>query len=143
MALCDVDRFKLYNDTYGHPAGDEVLRQVAGVLGGGCRQGDAAYRYGGEEFLLLLPEQPPEGAVLAMERLRRAIEQLAIPHAANPPAGVVTISAGITALLPREQRDVEALLREADAALYRAKELGRNRVVIDESLAHHLGAPQH
>ena len=142
VALCDVDRFKLYNDTYGHLAGDEVLRRVAGVLGGGCRQGDTAYRYGGEEFLLLLPEQPLEGAVIAMERLRQAIEQLAILHAANPPAGVVTISAGITALLPRERQDVEALLRKADAALYRAKELGRNRVVVDESLALHPGALQ-
>ena len=142
VALCDVDHFKRYNDSYGHPAGDAVLRRVAGVLGGGCRRGDTAHRYGGEEFLLLLAEQPPEGAVVVMERLRRAVEQLAIPHATNPPAGVVTISAGITALLPRERQDVEALLREADSALYRAKELGRNRVVVHESLALDVGAPR-
>ena len=129
LALCDVDRFKLHNDTYGHLAGDEVLRRVAGVLGEECRSGDRAYRYGGEEFLVLLPEQPPEGATLAVERLRRAVERLALPHATNPPGGVVTLSAGVTVLPPGEQKDTEALLREADAALYRAKELGRNRVV--------------
>jgi diguanylate cyclase (GGDEF)-like protein len=141
LALCDVDRFKRYNDTYGHPAGDEVLRRVAGVLGGASRRGDRAYRYGGEEFLLLLPEQPPEGAVVAVERLRRAVECLAIPHAANPPGGVVTLSAGVTELPSGEQKDTEALLREADAALYRAKELGRNRVVGHGAPALDLGAP--
>jgi diguanylate cyclase (GGDEF)-like protein len=135
LALCDVDRFKRYNDTYGHLAGDEVLRQVAAVLNRERRSGDTAYRYGGEEFLLLLPEQAPEQAVAAVERLRQAVERLAIPHAGSPPFEVVTISAGITALLPGDEKGADALLREADAALYRAKAAGRNRVAVDEALA--------
>ena len=141
LALCDVDRFKLYNDTYGHLAGDEVLHRVAGVLGEECRSGDRAYRYGGEEFLILLPEQPPQAATLAVERLRQAVEQLALPHVANLPGGVVTISAGVALLPPGEQKDTEALLREADTALYRAKELGRNCVVAYGAPALDLGAP--
>lgn len=130
--LLDIDFFKAYNDCYGHLAGDEVLVSVADTVAEHCRSGDTAYRYGGEEFLILLPEQSPESATAAADRMRRAVEELAIPHEAKTPPGSLTISAGVAALLPAEDKSVEALLREADDALYNAKGSGRNCVV-----AHH------
>ncbi len=126
--LCDVDFFKAYNDSYGHLAGDEVLKKVAEVISEHLRGGDMAYRYGGEEFLIILPEQSLESSVSTAERLRRAVEDLRIPHEKNTP-GVVTISFGVAALSAGEPKSAENLLREADEALYRAKESGRNRVV--------------
>jgi diguanylate cyclase (GGDEF)-like protein len=126
--LCDVDFFKAYNDTYGHLAGDEVLKRVADVISENLRGGDMAYRYGGEEFLIMLPEQSLESAVSIADRLRRAAEALRIPHEKNPP-GVVTISLGVAALPAGEPKSTDDLLKEADEALYRAKESGRNRVV--------------
>ena len=129
VVLCDVDRFKLYNDGYGHLEGDEVLRSVAGVIAGHRRSGDTAYRYGGEEFLIVLPEQDLETAASVADRLRRAIEGLGIPHEANDPSGVVTISAGVAAISPGDPKSADDLLKEADEALYRAKQAGRNRVV--------------
>ena len=130
IVLCDVDFFKRYNDSYGHVAGDEVLRRVGQVLSEQSRAGDVAYRYGGEEFLLILPGQSPATATLAVERLRQAVEGLAIPHSANMPAGVVTISAGLATFQAGEAKGVDTILQEADAALYRAKEAGRNRVAV-------------
>jgi diguanylate cyclase (GGDEF)-like protein len=128
VALFDVDRFKAYNDAKGHPAGDEVLRRVAGALRAELRAGDAAYRYGGEEFLVLLPEQSPGAAMPAADRLRAAVEALALPH---PAGGVVTVSAGLAGFEgPRSRPD--ELLELADQALYRAKEAGRNRVEADD-----------
>jgi two-component system chemotaxis response regulator CheY len=129
--LCDVDHFKLYNDAYGHLAGDEVLRRVAQTLAQTVRRGDAVYRYGGEEFLALLPEQSIAASERAAERLRQAVEQLEIPHEAKEPRGAITISAGV-AVLHDAVRGAsympDALLKEADDALYEAKEAGRNRV---------------
>lgn len=127
VALYDVDNFKTYNDLYGHLAGDEVLRGVANALAGRSRGGDAAYRYGGEEFLVVMPEQTLESARAAADLVRRAIEDLRIPVAAGESPVAITVSAGVAALGPGESAD--AWLREADAALYRAKESGRNRVV--------------
>jgi two-component system cell cycle response regulator len=129
VMLCDIDFFKRYNDTYGHLAGDEVLEKVAGVISENLRRGDMAYRYGGEEFLIILPEQTLGFASSAAERLRRRVEELAIPHEAKTPPGIVTISVGLAALSPGERKPVEKLLKEADDALYGAKETGRNRVV--------------
>jgi two-component system chemotaxis family response regulator WspR len=126
--LCDIDHFKLYNDTYGHLAGDEVLKRVAGVISQNLRTGDTAYRYGGEEFLVMLPEQSVGSATVAAERLRRRVEELAIPHEAKAPPGVVTISVGLAAHAPGEGKPLEELLKEADEALYDAKEAGRNRI---------------
>ena len=126
--LCDVDRFKPYNDHYGHLAGDEVLQKVAETVAAQCRSGDTAYRYGGEEFLVILPEQSQESAASIADRLRRAVEDLRIPHEANDPPGVVTISAGVATLPAEASKSVDDLLGEADAALYRAKQSGRNRV---------------
>ncbi len=126
--LLDIDLFKPYNDTYGHPAGDEVLRRVAGVIGSYCRSGDSAYRYGGEEFLIILPEQQLKTGVSIAERLRRTVETLEIPHDAKEPPGFVTISAGVAALSGEDGEATDTLLKEADEALYEAKRTGRNRV---------------
>jgi two-component system cell cycle response regulator len=132
LALLDVDHFKGYNDRYGHLAGDDVLVAVARALESDARQGDAFYRYGGEEFLCIFPEDDHdtigEGAQAATERLRKAIEALGLPHETNPPIGVVTVSAGVAWFGDGDGRAVDATLQLADDALYRAKDGGRNRV---------------
>lgn len=127
--LCDVDFFKPYNDHYGHLSGDEVLVKVANTVAEHLRSGDQAYRYGGEEFLIVLPEQPLEAARGVAERIRQAVQDLGIPHEAKDPPGVITISVGVSSLPAEDGRPIGALLEEADAALYRAKRSGRNRVV--------------
>jgi diguanylate cyclase (GGDEF)-like protein len=126
VALVDVDRFKGYNDGAGHVAGDQLLRRVGGALASAVRGGDTVYRYGGEEFLVLLPEQTLETAALAAERLRGVVEDLALPH---PDGGIVTVSVGVAG--PAAGADsVDALVGQADAALYAAKAAGRNRVEV-------------
>jgi diguanylate cyclase (GGDEF)-like protein len=127
MALLDVDFFKSYNDTYGHPAGDRVLETVSAQLHLEARGGDTVYRYGGEEFLCIFPEQSAASGAVAVERIRTSIERLAIPHSGTP-GGRLTISAGVATLEPGQPRSVRDVLKEADVALYRAKRLGRNRV---------------
>jgi two-component system chemotaxis response regulator CheY len=126
--MCDVDHFKLYNDEYGHLQGDEVLRKVASTLVQGCRPNDEVYRYGGEEFLLVMPAQSVETACAVAERHRARIEQLAIPNIASP-GTIVTISAGVAAMTTTRP-SIKEWLEDADGALYRAKQLGRNRVVV-------------
>jgi two-component system, cell cycle response regulator len=132
--MCDVDCFKAYNDHYGHLAGDEVLGTIANTFAQECRSGDLVYRYGGEEFLILLPQQTLAGATIAAEHLRQAVENLALPHAAKTPPGVVTLSAGIAELVPGGDRAIRVWLQNADAALYHAKTSGRNRVVVYEDM---------
>lgn len=127
--LCDIDFFKPYNDTYGHPAGDEILRRVAGAIESHCRSGDVAYRYGGEEFLVILPEQTRKSGVAMAERLRQSIEGLKVPHETRKPPQIVTISASVAAVSKGAEKSAQAILREADEALYKAKEAGRNRVM--------------
>jgi two-component system cell cycle response regulator len=131
IMLCDVDFFKAYNDTYGHLAGDEVLKRVADVISENLRSGDMAYRYGGEEFLIVLPEQDLRSATVAAERLRRSVEELAIPHRARTLPEIVTVSMGL-ATLSAGEKSADDLLKAADAALYAAKEAGRNRVTTYE-----------
>jgi two-component system, cell cycle response regulator len=133
VALYDVDRFKTFNDTFGHHAGDAVLHSIARALMQACRLSDTSYRYGGEELLIVFAEQGLEQAATAAERMRVDIEALAIPH----PPGVVTVSAGIAAIEPSDGDDASRLLERADAALYEAKRLGRNRVIV----AHRSGSP--
>lgn len=127
LALCDVDCFKHYNDTYGHQAGDDALRAVAITLAAQLREGEDVYRYGGEEFLLALPEQTAHAAATAMERCRAAVEALAIRHLGGPKT-VLTISAGVSAFIPESLMSSGDVLRQADRALYRAKASGRNMV---------------
>jgi two-component system chemotaxis response regulator CheY len=126
FALFDIDDFKGYNDGSGHAAGDAALRDVAGALLEAIREGDAIYRYGGEEFLVMLPEQSLDTATCAAERLRTAVEDLGIPH---PKGGVLTVSAGVAGL-DNSVTSPEELFELADQALYRAKAGGRNRVEV-------------
>ncbi len=127
LIMVDIDRFKLYNDTLGHEAGDNALRAVAQLLQRDLRQVDTAYRYGGEEFVCLLPETEATGAMIVAERLRDGIVSARIAHPANPPLGIVTVSLGVATFDMRDQG--EDLVRHADAALYAAKAAGRNCVV--------------
>lgn len=129
IAICDIDRFKAYNDRFGHLAGDDVLRHVAQTIRRQLRQGDGLYRYGGEEFVAILPEQSLPEAEKAMNRVRVAVEQLAILAAEG--GTVVTISIGVAELHRELDQSPEEWLRRADAALYRAKTHGRDRVETD------------
>jgi len=129
VALWDVDHFKAYNDHFGHSGGDEALCAVARTIAAEARTGDRAYRYGGEEFFVLLVGQLEDGAIMAMNRIREAVQSLAIPHPGNMPSGVLTISGGIAIAHKALKRSPEHLIQDADAALYRAKDAGRNRVV--------------
>ena len=129
IAMCDLDHFKGYNDTYGHAEGDNALQQVASVLGADLRTEDSAYRYGGEEFVVLFSDERLPGAVRATERLRLAVQELAIAHRGNRPPGIVTISAGVASFEPDSDLNAHAVLEQADQALYTAKQQGRNRVV--------------
>jgi diguanylate cyclase (GGDEF)-like protein len=127
VVLFDVDRFKQYNDSAGHAAGDEVLRSVAGALAQECRGSDAAYRYGGEELLVAFPAEAVENAGVAAERMRAAVESMAIPHPGLEPTGIVTVSGGVASF--QDGDSVDDLLARADTALYQAKQAGRNRIV--------------
>lgn len=129
VALFDIDFFKKYNDTCGHPAGDETLRSVAKAFTEESRAGDSVFRYGGEEFLALLPAQTLEGAEIAADRLRRAVEALEVPHPGKTPAGIVTVSSGVAVLSSGEDLSEDQLIERADQALYQAKQGGRNQVV--------------
>lgn len=127
LAMCDIDHFKQFNDTYGHQAGDQALQALGTVLAGFGRREDSAYRYGGEEFLLMLPEQSAEPAVAVLQRLRTAVEGLGIRHTGSPHR-VLTISAGVAAFAPGSPLDAQGVLHAADVALYEAKAAGRNLV---------------
>lgn len=127
--MCDIDSFGPYNNAHGHLAGDDVLQKVADAILETFRAGDVSYRYGGEEFLVILPEQTLETAAIAAEQLRRSIEALAIPHEESP-TGFLTISCGLAGLKPRSSKTVEELLKEADEALYAAKQSGKNTVAL-------------
>jgi diguanylate cyclase (GGDEF)-like protein len=124
VALCDVDHFKAYNDEMGHLAGDQALRAIAATIRGTLRTHDRAYRFGGEELLLVLPGATAVEARAAAERVRTAVEAVAMPHPAGN-EGVVTVSIGVAS----GQGGYGELLARADAALYDAKRGGRNRVV--------------
>jgi diguanylate cyclase (GGDEF)-like protein len=133
VIMVDVDYFKKFNDEYGHPAGDDCLRQVAGALHQHVRlTGDLAGRFGGEEFILILPGADAQGASQVAARACAAVEALHIPHAAAPTARFVTASLGLACAQPARGGAVSDLVRAADAALYEAKQTGRARVVCTE-----------
>lgn len=132
VVMIDVDHFKLFNDTYGHQAGDECLRGVAAALKDFARRpGDLAARYGGEEFVLVLTNATAQQARLVAQRVRDKILELAIPHQRSS-HGSVTASFGVASMVPSQSHGgPEVLLLAADQALYRAKHAGRNRVCAD------------
>lgn len=128
LVMADVDHFKIYNDTNGHPAGDEVLRKVAGALSQRLRQTDLACRYGGEEFVLILVNARLQEAAQVAEDIRAQIEQMPFAGEEKQPSGRLTISMGVSVLDPTNDAP-ETLLSRTDQALYQAKHQGRNRVV--------------
>lgn len=126
LAMLDLDLFKSINDRYGHHAGDEVLRAIAGLMTRGLRGQDHIGRYGGEEFAVLLPETTLEAAREVLERIRQAIAEMRLAFEGKELT--ITVSAGVVSVESGEP--LETALARADAALYRAKGAGRNRVVL-------------
>jgi diguanylate cyclase (GGDEF)-like protein len=128
LILVDIDHFKLYNDHYGHQAGDNALMQVAGAMQRAAgRTQDLVARYGGEEFAILLPQLDAAGATGVARRLQSELAQLAIPHLASPTAPQLTVSMGIACMTPGEHSLAADLIQVADALLYKAKAEGRNQ----------------
>jgi len=133
LIMLDIDHFKRVNDTYSHEAGDTLLRALGTFLQSQVRGGDIACRYGGEEFTLILPAASAEATAERAEHVREAVTRLKVQYR-DEPLGAVTFSLGI-AVYPEHGTTPEALMRTADLALYRAKALGRNRVVVGEVAA--------
>lgn len=129
VLMLDLDFFKAYNDSYGHLAGDECLRKAAEAIRKTLdRPRDLVARFGGEEFIILLPETDEEGALQVSERIRRAVQELEIPHGASQAGPVLTVSIGAATEIPVDTDSPDECIRHADAALYRAKAAGRNTV---------------
>ena len=134
LVFCDVDHFKKYNDHNGHPAGDELLRTLAGILRMKCRRVDHPARYGGEEFVVVCPRTGPQEALIVAERIRSSIEKHSFPNGEHQPEGRVTVSIGV-ASYPQDAFSPEQLVEAADRALYESKHSGRNRVTAYSSFA--------
>jgi diguanylate cyclase (GGDEF)-like protein len=130
VLILDLDRFKKYNDTYGHPAGNDALRRVSQTIRETVRAVDFPARYGGEEFAVVVPQVDAAALAAIAERLRANVERLPAP----PDGSTLTVSIG-AAIFPVDGADREALFRTADARLYEAKRLGRNRVVSESPLS--------
>jgi diguanylate cyclase (GGDEF)-like protein len=131
LILCDVDFFKSYNDHYGHVAGDKCLQSIGQILLRTFKRvSDLPARYGGEEFAVIFPDTPPGNAEQLAEKLRQGMIAQAIPHAFSAAAEFVTLSFGVVEAQPTRERNAAWYINEADKALYRAKENGRNQVVI-------------
>ncbi|MGZ3181025.1 MAG: GGDEF domain-containing protein [Telluria sp.] len=132
LLMVDVDNFKQYNDALGHLGGDACLKRIAGAVAGEMRANDLVARYGGEEFAVILPNQPLKGAATVAERIRRRVEQLQVPHPIAP-ARHVTVSIGAATSFAAADMDAFDLVAAADAALYRAKHDGRNRISVPQA----------
>ena len=134
ILLIDIDRFKAYNDTYGHQVGDTCLKTVAdairAIVG---RATDLVARYGGEEFVIILGNTPLDGALQVGENIRTAVENLGIAHEGSNDHSHVTVSVGVTSTVPTRNDQPETHLLAADRALYNAKENGRNKVAYSTS----------
>lgn len=145
LILCDIDSFKSYNDTYGHPGGDECLRQVAGAIGNAInRPADLVARYGGEEFAVILPNTALQGAVLVAEHIQLKIAALQLPHAGSQVSQYVTVSLGVAIMVPASESATSILIAAADQALYQAKRLGRDRIQVyqpDPASGKAIGTP--
>ena len=135
--MIDVDHFKLFNDHYGHPAGDACLKKVSQAIRS-ClhRSSDILGRYGGEEFIVLLPETDAKGAMRVAQAIGEALEQLQHRHDVSPTSNYVTASIGGATCLRTTGHDLEELIKNADRALYKAKRAGRNRSCVDEVATH-------
>ena len=131
LILCDVDCFKIYNDTYGHQQGDECLQQIAKAITTAIkRPGDILARYGGEEFAVILPHTPQNGAIKVAQDMRTAVKELNIPHLNSSVDSVVTISVGVASIIPNSENNSHLLLEAADLSLYEAKEHGRDSIAV-------------
>jgi diguanylate cyclase (GGDEF)-like protein len=131
VIMMDLDHFKRVNDTYGHEAGDQVLKALAGTLSAGNRRGDFACRFGGEEFVVVMPNIAVDVAYQRAEHLRRALNSLQIPYGTFQLS--TTISIGI-ACYPTDGQERESILRAADRAMYAAKRAGRNHILTYDAL---------
>lgn len=130
LIMIDIDFFKAFNDNYGHQAGDDCIRQVAGVLSACARRSsDIVARYGGEEFAIILPHMKKESALEFAEQLRKKVEELAIPHTNSSISEYTTISLGVHTVVPSDASSIEQFIRTADKALYEAKK-DRNNIVV-------------
>lgn len=130
VIMCDVDFFKAYNDTYGHQMGDECLKQIAKILENCAqRSTDLASRYGGEEFVIVLPNTGIKGALQVADKIQHQIRALEIEHQKSEVSGYVTLSLGVACQVPNHDRSPESLIKLADAALYEAKSKGRNCII--------------
>ncbi|NEP16768.1 MAG: diguanylate cyclase [Leptolyngbya sp. SIO4C1] len=136
LLLCDVDHFKRYNDTYGHPAGDRCLQMIAQTIATAVEPyGGKVARYGGEEFSVLLPNTSAQLANQAAEAIQRAVAAQHRPHRASPTKAFISLSIGVSTLVPSPQQTSEALVQLADEALYAAKLYGRDRTVASSALS--------
>ena len=139
LLFADIDHFKAFNDRYGHQAGDEAMKSVAGVLSRFARRPlDLAARYGGEEFAIILFDTRREQAELIGEEIMEAVRQLRIPHSGSGAAKVLTISMGIACVTPAARRSWTGVIQLADQALYAAKDGGRNRAAVLEQEYEHM-----
>ena len=134
--MVDIDHFKSINDAHGHLAGDQVIRRVAQVLQENCRPEDIVCRFGGEEFVIFLNAASPETGALAAERIRRSVAESGVNVEGHP----ISVTVSIGGAMKLSSQDVTEAIRNADAALYRAKRAGRNRVELDWLPATHPGA---
>jgi len=133
LIMCDVDFFKLFNDTYGHHDGDDCLKLVARAMKGTARRGgDCVARYGGEEFAVIMPVTGKKSAIYIAEKIRQNVEKRAIAHSKSAVAPFVTLSLGVATIVPDDQGTPELLIKCADQALYLAKSSGRNCVKVWE-----------
>ena len=131
LIMCDVDHFKIYNDTYGHQQGDECLCQVARAIASCTRRAtDVVCRYGGEEFVVILPHTHLEGAVKVAESINVQVKELNLEHANSPTNSMVTISLGVACTTTSRNSNAQCLIKNADRALYTAKSKGRNRLAV-------------
>lgn len=132
IALCDIDNFKKLNDSYGHDLGDRALVETAKVMREGIRGTDYVGRWGGEEFLFILPDTNPDGCIVVIERIRQSLEMIRIPH----PDGDISLTASFGLSFKHSEFDPKSMIENADKAMYQAKQSGKNRYVLyDETMS--------
>ena len=135
LIMLDIDFFKNYNDTLGHQAGDICLQQIAAVISKALKRvSDFVARYGGEEFVILMPNTNIDGAVAVAKKIQDGIKNLNIPHPISEICGIVTVSMGVSSMIPTKACSSEVLIRQADYSLYKAKEAGKNCYKIYEEV---------